>query len=127
MVHETRLDRSAMPRAIRHVSAHVTLPKLKPTIKGIHFVQCSRLQCSVALYVLVTFDSQNRSVLCYKDVVTKVMLIAVKNAPIMLELCFIIPALCFMLSFPYYARNYAGIIDASLVSFLQRIGSCCYC
>ena len=31
-----------------------------------------------------------------------------KNSPIML-------ALCFILSSPYYAQNYAGIIDAGLV------------
>ena len=37
----------------------------------------------------------------------KVLPIMLKNSPIML-------ALCFMLSSPYYAENYAGIIDAGL-------------
>ena len=38
-----------------------------------------------------------------------------KNFPIML-------ALCFMLSSPYYAENYAGIIDISLIWVTFLVG-----
>ena len=37
-----------------------------------------------------------------------------KVLPIMLKISPIMLALCFMLSSPYYAENYAGIIDAGL-------------
>ena len=40
-----------------------------------------------------------------------------KNFPIML-------ALCFMLSSPYYAENYAGIIDTSLASYIAKANVC---
>ena len=35
---------------------------------------------------------------------------------IMLEISLIMLALCFMISSPYYAKNYVGIIDSSLIS-----------
>ena len=36
--------------------------------------------------------------------------------------CSIMPALCFMLFIPYYVKNYAGIIDASL--FIGKALTC---
>ena len=45
----------------------------------------------------------------------------IKNFPIML-------ALCFMLSSPYYAENYAGIIDTGLVCACAKVCGCvCMC
>ena len=95
--------------------------KFKPTIKNDHtincIVRCKIWVCALSISLFVIWNSKQVSpwfcVCCswnFLDV-----------SSIMLEISLIMLALCFMLSSPYYAINYANIINSSLITIEKGV------